>query len=110
MLHKRNRLHKRGSFGYVYRKGESKADRALRITYVRSRGVPRIGISVPNTVGKAVVRNKIRRRIRAALRQLLARIRPAQIVVSVRKGAEAYTQAHIRETLESLFIKAGLYA
>ena len=74
MLSKRYRLTKRGSFAYVYRKGESHGKGALRITFVNGRCTHKVGISVPNTVGKAVVRNKIRRRIRAALRRIVPHI------------------------------------
>lgn len=108
MLSKRYRLHKHGSFTYVYRKGEGKSDGPLKITYVRARGVPRIGISVPNTVGKAVVRNKVRRRIRAALYPLTDRIKGAQIVVSARSGADKMTYAQIEQSLYTLLSRVGL--
>ena len=67
-----------------------------------------IGVSVPNTVGKAVVRNKVRRRIRAAARLLVKRVKPAQIVISARKGAEALTYAQIESFITELFEKVGL--
>ncbi|MDE7394887.1 MAG: ribonuclease P protein component [Clostridiales bacterium] len=108
MLSKRYRLHKHGSFTYVYNKGAGKSDGPLKITYVRCRGVPKIGISVPNTVGKAVVRNKVRRRIRAALYPLTSRIKGAQIVFSARKGADALTYAQIERSLYTLLGRVGL--
>ncbi|MDE6398901.1 MAG: ribonuclease P protein component [Clostridiales bacterium] len=109
MLSKQNRLTKRGSFAYVYRKGASRPDGALRITYVAGKGAPRIGISVPNTVGKAVVRNKVRRRIRAAMRGFVPHMRSAQMVVSAKKGAETLSYAQICETLRRLLYRSGLY-
>ncbi len=109
MLEKRYRLTKRGSFSYVYRKGESRSVAALRITYVRSKGLPKVGISVPNTVGKAVVRNKVRRRIRATLRPLMPSVRSAQIVISARKGAEEMNYAQIESAVCELLGKVGLY-
>ncbi|MCI8413374.1 MAG: ribonuclease P protein component [Clostridia bacterium] len=109
MLNKRYRLTKRGSFSYVYGKGERNNLGALRITYVRGKGCPKVGISVPNTVGKAVVRNKVRRRIRAALRPMMSGMRSAQIVVSARKGADELTYAQIENMLAELFAKSGLY-
>ena len=108
MLSKRYRLHKHGSFAYVYKKGEGKTAGPLKITYVRSRGLAKIGISVPNTVGKAVVRNKVRRRIRAALYPLTPRIQPAQIVFSARKGAEGLSYAQIEQSVHTLLARAGL--
>lgn len=109
MFDKRYRLTKRGSFSYVYSKGASKNRGALRITYVKSKGAPKIGISVPNTVGKAVVRNKVRRRIRAALRSRIKHIRPAQIVISARKGAEELSYLQICDALDGLISGVGLY-
>ena len=110
MLGKRNRLTKRGSFNYVYTKGAAKAVGAIKLTYVSAKGQPKIGISVPNSVGKAVVRNKVRRRIRAAMRGYVAHIKPSQIVISARKGAESLTYAQIDGKLYELLNKSGLYA
>ena len=108
MLNKRYRLTKRGSFNYVYKKGSSQSCGAIRLTSVRGKGLAKIGVSVPNTVGKAVVRNKVRRRIRAAARLLVKRVKPAQIVISARKGAEALTYAQIESFITELFEKVGL--
>lgn len=110
MLEKRNRLTKRGSFNYVYKRGVCKSSGELKLTYVLSRaGAPKIGISVPNAVGNAVVRNKIRRRIRAALRGYVGNIKPAQIVVSARKGAHELTYAQICDKLNEMLINSELY-
>lgn len=109
MLGKRYRLTKRGSFAYVYRKGAGAAAGPLKITYVRSKGVPRVGVSVPNTVGKAVVRNKVRRRIRAVLRAAVPQLKAVQMVVSAKKGAQDLTYAQIESTLHALLKKAELY-
>ena len=108
MLNKRNRLTKRGSFNFVYKKGETHSLNNLRITFVRSKGPARVGISVPNSVGKAVVRNKVRRRIRAAMRGYLPQIKPSQIVISVKLGADKLTYAQIESTLRELLLKPGL--
>lgn len=109
MLQKRYRLTKRGSFTYVYKKGTSQSAGALRITYVHSKGVAKIGISVPNTVGKAVVRNKVRRRIRACMRSIVPHLRPVQLVISAKKGAQELTYAQIDTALRTQLSKAGLY-
>ena len=109
MLSKRYRMTKRGSFAYVYRKGTGQTRGALRLIFVAGKGCPKIGVSVPNTVGKAVVRNKVRRRIRAAMRGMAANIKPSQIVIAARKGAEELSYRQIEETLSALLRKAGLY-
>lgn len=80
MLAKRYRLTKRGSFSYVYRKGERKQTDALKLIFVPSRGEEKVGFSVSNKIGKAVVRNKIKRRLRAAYAPYCGKVRPAQMV------------------------------
>jgi ribonuclease P protein component len=109
MLGKKYRLTKRGSFNYVYRKGNAKNAGDLKITYVTAKGVPKVGISVPNTVGTAVVRNKVRRRIRAAMRGYVKNLRPSQIVISARKGAEQLAYSEIDGKLYEMLVRAGLY-
>ncbi|MCI8458674.1 MAG: ribonuclease P protein component [Clostridia bacterium] len=110
MLAKRNRLTKRGSFQYVYKKGAIKTDGALRLTYVCGKGTPRVGVSVPNTVGKAVRRNKVRRRIRAVMRAYVPRLRGAQLVISARSGADKLSFAQLRDMIDNLLRSSGLYA
>ena len=108
MLNKRNRLTKRGSFTYVYKKGETHSLSNLRITFVRSKGAPRVGISVPNSVGKAVVRNKVRRRIRAVMRTFVPEMKSAQLVISVKHGAEDLPYARIESIIRDLLIRSEL--
>ncbi len=47
----------------------------------RTEGPPRFGVIVSRRVGKAVVRNRVRRRISAVCADLLARVRPGTDVV-----------------------------
>jgi ribonuclease P protein component len=65
---KRGRLSRSGDFDRVYREGESRANRFL-VLYSFPRqasGQPRLGLSVGRKVGGAVVRNKVKRRLREA--------------------------------------------
>jgi ribonuclease P protein component len=49
---------------------------------------PRFGITIPRAVGKAVIRNKIRRRLRELLRARLDRVSPnCDIVFNPRRSA-----------------------
>lgn len=109
MLKKPNRLTKRGSFAYVYRAGSRRSERALTLMFVNSKGGVRAGFSVPNKVGKAVVRNTLKRRLRAAFRSFLPDIRPAQIVFAARPGAERMPYAELRSVMERLLCAGGLY-
>ncbi|MGZ5309902.1 MAG: ribonuclease P protein component [Solirubrobacterales bacterium] len=65
---KRGRLSRSGDFDRVYRDGDSRANRFL-VLYSFPRqaaGQPRLGLSVGRKVGGAVVRNKVKRRLREA--------------------------------------------
>lgn len=110
MLSKKYRLTKNGSFAYVYRKGQSQREQSLALTFVAGKGAPRVGFSVPNKVGKAVVRNKLRRRLRAIVQGLMPRLRGAQIVLSAKAGADKLTYGQLCDCVEKLFSRAGLFA
>ncbi|MDR2202254.1 MAG: ribonuclease P protein component [Clostridiales bacterium] len=107
MLAKANRLTKRGSFRYVYNKGERKSCGPLTLAFVKDRTL-RVGFSVVNKVGKAVVRNKLKRRLRAAVRDLLPRLSPAQAVVSASPAAAVLPYAKLKSELTGLLRRAAL--
>lgn len=68
----------------------------------------RIGISISQKVSKkAVVRNRIKRQIRAALRQLLPRLTPGwQLVIVVRPGAQECEYGQFLRELKQLLAEA----
>lgn len=86
MLDKKNRLTKRGSFSFVYKNGKVFSGKILVLSFVTAKSAPKIGFSVNNKVGYAVVRNKIKRRMRAIIRENLTGIKNCQAVFSVKKG------------------------
>ena len=61
----------------------------------------RLGLVVPGAVGTAVERNRLKRQIRAAWRELRPRIAPADCVVVVRKRAVGIAFAELARNLES---------
>lgn len=64
-----NRLKQRRDFTRVYQRGKSKPGKNLVLCY-RKTGLPRyrVGFTVSKKVGNAVVRNKVRRRLREMCR------------------------------------------
>lgn len=108
MLAKRYRLTKRGSFAYVYKKGETARGKHFTLVFVRGKDVPRIGVSVGNKVGHAVVRNKLKRRIRAVIGSKIRAIKPCQAIVAAKKDAASLTFAEVESEICSLIAKSNL--
>jgi ribonuclease P protein component len=69
---------------------------------------PRIGFTVPRAVGKAVVRNRIKRRLREAVRCHLDRLNPQwSIVINPRRKAFDAPLAEIEREVERLFLRCN---
>jgi ribonuclease P protein component len=67
---------------------------------------PRIGFTVPRAIGKAVVRNRIRRRVREAVRFHLERLNPQwSIVINPRRKAFHAAMPDLRKEVERLFLR-----
>lgn len=108
MLARKNRLTKRGSFSYVYRKGDSIRNDAIALFFVKSNSLL-IGISVSNKVGKAVVRNKVKRRLRAVIRQYLPKInRRCQIVIVAKERTVNMEYVDIRRAVGDALLRSKL--
>ncbi len=107
MLDKAHRLNKHGSFAYVYRKGKRITEPDLVLFYTPARSV-RVGFSVSNKVGKAVVRNKVKRRLRAVTQSKLGALRGCQAIVSAKPSAAGKDYAALEAQLLRLFGRAEL--
>lgn len=108
MLAKKYRLTKHGSFNYVYRNGRRLHSGQLTMSFVRGGKGVKIGFSVPNKVGKATVRNKLKRRMRALMHGQTDKLCPSQIVFSAAKGADEKSFDELKVAMEGLVKKSGL--
>ncbi|MGH3133013.1 MAG: ribonuclease P protein component [Gaiellaceae bacterium] len=103
-MQRRHRLSRSRDFDAVYRRGTSAATRYLVLHWFPreedSEGDPRLGLAVPRSVGSAVVRNRMKRLLREAWRELLPVV-PAghDYVLVARPGLAEPAQARGQEWL-----------
>ncbi len=114
-MQRRNRLSRSRDFDAVYRNGRSVSTRFL-VLYRFDRedepeGEARLGIAIPKRIGGAVVRNRIKRRLREVWRELLPEVpAAADYVLLVRAPlaeAESRDAAWLKERVEEVLGKAG---
>lgn len=71
----------------------------------------RVGITVSGRVGKAVIRNRVRRRLREALSARLPRLQTGQDVLVIARPASAQaTWADLGQALDTLLTRADTLA
>lgn len=101
MLPQRFRLRRSREFARVRRAGRS-VGTPLLVLYVLPRRSPqaRVGFSVSKRVGNAVVRNRVKRHMREAVRLHLPSLRPGQDLVLIARPAAA--SAHHGQVMESV--------
>ena len=110
MLKSENRLRKRKEFAYLYIHGLSKHTDNLTIVFNPTKfRATKIGFSITKKIGKANVRNRVKRILRAVVRDLVGNI-PANfnIVFIAKAGVENLNFAEIKNQVLILLKKANL--
>jgi ribonuclease P protein component len=86
-VQRRHRLSRSKDFDAVYRHGTSASTRYLTLHWFPrdedADGDPRLGLAVPKAVGSAVIRNRVKRLLREAWRDLLDDVPPGKDYVLV---------------------------
>ena len=106
-------LRKNNEFQRAYRRGFSRAADGLVVyalkRHTAKRAPARIGISVSSKVGIAVIRNRIRRRIKEICRLSMHTLPPGyDIVIVARVRSAQYSYRETERDLNYLFNKLGL--
>jgi ribonuclease P protein component len=115
-VNRRQRLSRSRDFDAVYRQGRSVSTRFLVLYWFAREdgpdGAARLGLAVPKAVGTAVVRNRIKRRLREIFRARSAELpQDHDYVLVVRPGlaeaAEARGFDWLTERVEEILGKAS---
>ena len=109
-MRKQLRLRRRKDFDTVFQEDHVLANRLLVLRTAPNQ-LPhnRYGFVTSKRLGKAVVRNRVRRRLRESVRSLAAQ--PGwDVVVSARARAADADFHQLRKAVVSLFVRAGILA
>ncbi len=100
-----HRLKKNSQFSYIYKKGERISTDNFTLFVVKSRfECYKIGFSVNKKIGKAHIRNKLKRRLREIVRKTnVPNFR--NYVLMAREGAEKLEFKNLEKEIKRLFEK-----
>lgn len=101
-------LTKKDQYSAVYRKGDVVVSRLIVMRFIpNGLNCSRYGFSVSKAVGNAVIRNKVKRRLREICRSQV--ISPGwDIVIIARRDSSTAKYYKLRDVVIRLLIKAGL--
>lgn len=109
MLKTQNRLKKRKEFAYIYRKGERVYSNHLTLIKIFSKFLaPKIGFSVSNKIGKAVVRNKIKRQLREIVRPLVPQIKNCNLIFVAKENITETTFSELQNEVTRVLKKGKI--
>ena len=103
-------LRRKADFDALSRSGTTGSSPLLVLRAMRTgRPDTRVGMSTPRSLGGAVQRNRMRRRLRAVVREQLASIGAGwDLLLIARPAAAAASHGELRDTLQTLVRRAGI--
>lgn len=109
MLEKKRRLTKNGSFTYMYKNGKKLNGANLYVIYLPTNSrFNRFGFVVSNKIGKANVRNKVKRRLRAIVRANINSIsKKNNYIFIVKETIKFLTFEQLKKEVLELLKKGG---
>lgn len=111
MLPKINRLRKRTEFSYSFKHGKFNSFKNFNIViFKRKDNILRIGFSVSKKIGKAVVRNKVKRRMSSVIHSELKNLKRGFNLIFIAKPEISNVsfldlQKELNLALEKCFLK-----
>ena len=108
MVSRHQRLRKRADFDFVRSRGKRVSDRHFVLIVAPSElAQTRWGLAVSRRVGNAVVRNRVKRKIRESIRDIRSET-GLDVIVSARPAAADAGSESVRRSLYKLARRAGL--
>ena len=103
-------IRRKADFDALARLGRARSHRLLVLRSMRTdRSETRIGLSTPRALGGSVQRNRVRRRLRARVRERLEAMGSGwDLLLIARSGAAAASHGELREALRSLLGRSGI--
>jgi ribonuclease P protein component len=103
-------IRRRADFEAIGRRGTARSTPLLVLRWLRTGRVDsRIGLSTPRTLGSAVQRNRVRRRLRSLLRERIGGIGPGwDLLLIARPDAGDASQAELGAAIDSLLARSEI--
>ena len=109
-LKKSYRVKREKDFKAIFSANQSVANRRFVVYSLgRSQSHFRLGLSVSKKLGNAVVRNRVKRRLRHLVVELASGLKDVDFVIIARKGVEDLTYAQMRQNLKHVLSLGQLY-